>query len=69
MGGRRQLLLALGFVACVLLLLALATHHPNDPAFSTSGNGEACATRPAARGLGGRFAVRLFGWSPGGWCR
>jgi S-DNA-T family DNA segregation ATPase FtsK/SpoIIIE len=64
MGGRRQLLLALGFVACVLLLLALATYHPNDPAFSTSGNGERAAQQGRRRrGLGGRWLYLLFGWS------
>ena len=50
MGGRRQLLLALGFVACTLLLLALATYHPNDPAFSTSGNGDALRNKAGAVG-------------------
>ncbi len=64
MGGRRQLLLALGFVACVLLLLALATYHPNDPAFSTSGNGD--ALRNKAGGIGAWVSdllYVLFGWS------
>ncbi len=38
---RQQLGLAAGLVCWLLLLLALLSHHPADPAFSTSGSGEA----------------------------
>jgi DNA segregation ATPase FtsK/SpoIIIE, S-DNA-T family len=50
MGFRRQALLAAGFVACALLLLALATYHPTDPAFSTSGTGDAVRNKAGAGG-------------------
>jgi S-DNA-T family DNA segregation ATPase FtsK/SpoIIIE len=40
MGGRRQLLLAGGLLGFALLVLALATHHAGDAAFTTSGDGE-----------------------------
>jgi S-DNA-T family DNA segregation ATPase FtsK/SpoIIIE len=64
MGGRRQLMLALGFVACALLLLSLATHHPGDAAFTTSGDGSALRNMAGAVGAwtaDGLFF--LFGWS------
>ncbi len=37
---RRQLLLAVGAVAWLLVLLALASHHAADPGYTTSGSGE-----------------------------
>ncbi len=64
MGGRRQLMLGAGFVACSLLLLALATYHADDAAFSTSGNGGAMLNK--AGGVGAWLAdllYFLFGWS------
>ena len=64
MGARRQLMLALGFVACALLLLALATHHAGDPAFSTSGSGEAVRNKAGALGAWvSDLLLFLFGWS------
>ncbi len=64
MGARRQLMLALGFLACALLLLALATHHAADPAFSTSGSGEAVRNKAGAVGAWvSDLLLFLFGWS------
>ena len=64
MGARRQLMLAFGFVACALLLLALATHHAGDPAFSTSGSGEAVRNKAGAVGAWvSDLLLFLFGWS------
>ncbi|MCA0240995.1 MAG: DNA translocase FtsK 4TM domain-containing protein [Proteobacteria bacterium] len=64
MGARRQLMLALGFVACALLLLALATHHAADPAFTTSGSGEAVRNKAGAIGAWvSDLLLFLFGWS------
>ncbi|MEN9629828.1 MAG: cell division FtsK transrane protein, partial [Pseudomonadota bacterium] len=50
MGFRRQFVLAGGFVACVLLLLALATYQASDPAFSTSGSSQALRNKAGAAG-------------------
>ncbi|MFT3822235.1 MAG: DNA translocase FtsK 4TM domain-containing protein [Rubrivivax sp.] len=64
MGARRQLMLALGFLGCALLLLALATHHAADPAFSTSGSGEAVRNKAGAIGAWvSDLLLFLFGWS------
>ncbi|MBK1689700.1 DNA translocase FtsK [Rubrivivax gelatinosus] len=61
---RQQALLAAGAVAWLLLVLALATHHPADPAFTTSGTGEPVHN---AAGLAGAWvadlAYFLFGFS------
>ncbi len=64
MGGRRQLLLAAGLLGCILLILALVTHHASDAAFSTSGNGDPLHNKVGA--LGARVSDLLyfaFGWS------
>jgi S-DNA-T family DNA segregation ATPase FtsK/SpoIIIE len=61
---RRKAWLALGALALLLFLLAMATRHAGDPAFSTSGSGE--PVRNAAGLLGARaadLALFLFGWS------
>ncbi|MBK9364166.1 MAG: DNA translocase FtsK 4TM domain-containing protein [Rubrivivax sp.] len=64
MGARRQLALALGFVGCCLLLLALATHHPGDPAFTTSGSGDALRNKAGAIGAWVADGLYfLFGWT------
>lgn len=61
---RQQALLGAGAVAWLLLVLALATHHPADPAFTTSGTGEPVHN---AAGLAGAWvadlAYFLFGFS------
>ncbi|MCC9598179.1 DNA translocase FtsK [Rubrivivax sp. JA1055] len=61
---RQQALLFAGAVAWLLLVLALATHHPADPAFTTSGTGEPVHN---AAGLAGAWvadlAYFLFGFS------
>ena len=64
MGVRRQLTLVLGLVACTLLLLALATYHAGDAAYTTSGSG--APTRNSVGPLGAWVAdllYFLFGWS------
>ncbi len=61
---RQQALLLAGALAWVLLVLALLTHHGADPAFTTSGSGE--ALRNKAGLLGARLsdlALFLFGLS------
>jgi len=61
---RARLRLAAGLVGCALLLLALASHHAGDAAFTTSGSGE--ATRNLAGVLGAwvaDIAYFLFGYS------
>ncbi|MFO1328223.1 MAG: DNA translocase FtsK 4TM domain-containing protein [Rubrivivax sp.] len=64
MGARRQIVLAAGFVGCALLLLALATYHGADPAFSTSGSGEALHNKAGAVGAWvADLLFVLFGWS------
>ncbi|MCK6433713.1 MAG: DNA translocase FtsK 4TM domain-containing protein [Burkholderiaceae bacterium] len=60
----RQLTLLAGVVGWLLLVLALATHHPADPGFSTSGHGEALHNRV---GLAGAWLADVllfaFGYS------
>jgi len=64
MGARRQLILALGFVGCCLLLLALATYHPGDPAFTTSGSGDPLRNKAGAVGAWvADLLFFLFGWT------
>ena len=61
---RQQALLIAGALAWLLFGLALVTHHLNDPAFSTSGTGD--ALRNKAGLLGARvsdIALYLFGYS------
>ncbi|MBX3602036.1 MAG: DNA translocase FtsK 4TM domain-containing protein [Rubrivivax sp.] len=61
---RRKAWLLAGALAWLLFVLALATHHPGDPAFTTSGDGE--ALRNKAGLLGARvadLAYFLFGFS------
>jgi S-DNA-T family DNA segregation ATPase FtsK/SpoIIIE len=61
---RRKAWLLAGALAWLLFVLALATHHPGDPAFTTSGDGG--ALRNKAGLLGARvadLAYFLFGFS------
>jgi S-DNA-T family DNA segregation ATPase FtsK/SpoIIIE len=61
---RQQALLLLGALAWLLLVLAMLTHHAGDPAFTTSGTGE--AVRNMAGLLGARasdLALFLLGYS------
>jgi DNA segregation ATPase FtsK/SpoIIIE, S-DNA-T family len=61
---RHQLVLVVGAVAWLLFVLALLTHHAGDPAFTTSGTGD--AVRNKAGVLGARLsdlAYFLFGFS------
>jgi S-DNA-T family DNA segregation ATPase FtsK/SpoIIIE len=63
-GWRAQLGLLIGAVLWLLAVLALATHNPADPAFSTSGT--AAVTLNKAGALGAWFsdlAYFLFGYS------
>ncbi|MBZ8139187.1 cell division protein FtsK [Rubrivivax gelatinosus] len=61
---RQQALLALGAVAWLLLVLALATYHPADPAFTTSGSGEPVHNRAGLLGAWlADLAYFLFGFS------
>ncbi|MGC4075681.1 MAG: DNA translocase FtsK 4TM domain-containing protein [Rubrivivax sp.] len=61
---RQQVLLAAGAVAWLLLVLALATHHPADPAFTTSGTGEPVHNRAGLLGAWvADLAYFLFGFS------
>ncbi|BAL96752.1 DNA translocase FtsK [Rubrivivax gelatinosus] len=61
---RQQALLAAGAVAWLLLVLALATHHPADPAFTTSGTGEPVHNRAGLLGAWvADLAYFLFGFS------
>ncbi|MDP1534039.1 MAG: DNA translocase FtsK 4TM domain-containing protein, partial [Rubrivivax sp.] len=55
---RLQWGLAAGAVALLLLVLALATHHAGDPAFTTSGSGD--ALRNKAGLLGARVSDLLY---------
>jgi S-DNA-T family DNA segregation ATPase FtsK/SpoIIIE len=61
---RRKVALTLGGLAWLLFLLAMATRHAGDAAFSTSGSGEPVSN---AVGLVGAraadLALFLFGWS------
>ena len=62
--ARAQFRLLVGAVLWLLALLALATHDAADPAFSTSGSGGPCSTRPAQLGAWfSDFAFFLFGYS------
>ena len=61
---RQKGALLLGALGCAMLLLALLTHNAADPAFTTSGTGE--ALRNKAGLLGARvsdMALFLFGYS------
>ncbi|MFO1272463.1 MAG: DNA translocase FtsK 4TM domain-containing protein [Rubrivivax sp.] len=61
---RQQLMLAAGAVAWILFALAMATHHPGDAAFTTSGNGEALRNRAGVLGAWvSDLALFLFGFS------
>jgi len=61
---RRQAMLLLGGVAWLLFVLALLTHQSADPAFSTSGTGEAVGNKEARLGPRVSDAVLyLFGFS------
>ncbi len=63
-GARRLFALVLGFVGCTLLLLALATYHGSDAAYTTSGTGEATRNRVGALGAWvADLLYFLFGWS------
>ena len=55
---RQQLMLLLGGVAWLLLALAMVTHHGADPAFTTSGSGEALHNKAGL--LGARIADLLY---------
>ncbi len=61
---RRQALLIAGALAWLLFVLAMATHHAGDAAFSTSGTGEALRNKVGL--LGARLSdlsLFLFGFS------
>jgi DNA segregation ATPase FtsK/SpoIIIE, S-DNA-T family len=61
---RQKTWLGLTALAWLLFVLAMATRHAGDPAFTTSGNGE--TVRNAVGLLGARaadLALFLFGWS------
>ncbi len=63
---RRQALLIVALLAWLLLLLAMATHHAGDTAFSTSGTGDALRNKVGP--VGARVSdmvLFLFGFS--GW--
>jgi S-DNA-T family DNA segregation ATPase FtsK/SpoIIIE len=55
---RRQALLGAAGVGWLLLLLALATHHPGDAAFTTSGSGAPLQNKAGA--VGARVSDLLF---------
>ena len=64
---RRQALLIAAALAWLLLLLALATHHVGDTAFSTSGTGDALRNKVGP--VGARVSdmvLFLFGFSGAG---
>jgi S-DNA-T family DNA segregation ATPase FtsK/SpoIIIE len=62
--GRRQLLLFAGAVAWLLFLLAMVTHHPGDPGFTTSGTGDALRNKVGLFGAWvSDLALFLFGFS------
>ena len=59
-----QALLLGGGVVWLLMLLALVTHQPSDPAFSTSGSGAAVANKAGLFGAwASDLALFLFGYS------
>jgi DNA segregation ATPase FtsK/SpoIIIE, S-DNA-T family len=61
---RRQLWLFAGAVLWLLAMLALVTHAPSDPGFSTSGNGASIANKAGLAGAWlSDFAYFLFGYS------
>ncbi|MES2959090.1 MAG: DNA translocase FtsK 4TM domain-containing protein [Pseudomonadota bacterium] len=61
---RRQLWLLAGAVVWLLALLALITHHPADPGFSTSGTGEALRNKAGQFGAwASDFALFMLGHS------
>jgi DNA segregation ATPase FtsK/SpoIIIE, S-DNA-T family len=61
---RQQLALVGGAVAWLLFVLAMATHHPSDPAFTTSGTGEALHNKAGLLGAWiADLAYFLFGFS------
>ncbi len=63
-GVRRQLVLVLGFVGCLLLLLALATYHRSDAAYTTTGDGGPLLNSVGGLGAWGSDVLYfLFGWS------
>ncbi|HEY6086152.1 MAG TPA: DNA translocase FtsK 4TM domain-containing protein [Burkholderiaceae bacterium] len=61
---RRQLWLLAGAVAWLLAMLALTTHHGADPAFSTSGTGDALRNKAGQVGAwASDFALFMLGHS------
>jgi len=61
---RTQLLLVAGAVAWLLFVLALVTHHADDPAFTTSGTGEPLHNKAGLLGAWvADMAYFLFGFS------
>ncbi|HXS29438.1 MAG TPA: DNA translocase FtsK 4TM domain-containing protein, partial [Steroidobacteraceae bacterium] len=61
---RRQLWLLAGAVAWLLAMLALSTHHGADPAFSTSGTGEALRNKAGQVGAwASDYALFMLGYS------
>ncbi|MBL8334158.1 MAG: DNA translocase FtsK 4TM domain-containing protein [Rubrivivax sp.] len=63
-GLRRQAVLLAGLVGLVLLLLALLTYHPGDPAFTTSGSGDPVRNKAGAAGAWlADILYFAFGWS------
>ncbi len=61
---RRQALLIVAGLAWLLFLLAMATHHAGDTAFSTSGTGDALRNRVGPVGAGvSDMVLFLFGFS------
>ncbi|MBT9487442.1 MAG: DNA translocase FtsK 4TM domain-containing protein [Rubrivivax sp.] len=65
---RQRLWLAAGAVLWLLGLLALATHHPGDAAFTTSGAGAALHNAAGRLGaVGADIAYFLFGFSAWWW--
>jgi S-DNA-T family DNA segregation ATPase FtsK/SpoIIIE len=61
---RRQLWLLAGAVAWLLAMLALATHHGADPAFSTSGTGDALRNKAGQLGAwAADFGLFMLGHS------
>jgi len=65
---RQRLLLALAGVAWLLVLIALATHDPADPAFSTSGEGLGLHNKAGRLGAWiSDLAYFLFGFSAWWW--
>ena len=61
---RRQALLIVAGLAWLLFLLAMATHHAGDTAFSTSGPGDALRNKVGPVGAGvSDMVLFLFGFS------